>query len=57
MQKGKMVVEASQVIKKRREMEGMEKGKNAEFQRITRKGKKGFLSEQCKEIDESNVMG
>ena len=43
-----MVVEASQVIKKRREMEGMEKGKNAEFQRITRKGKKGFLSEQCK---------
>ena len=54
-------VEASRVIKKRREMEGMEKGKNiplnAEFQRITRKGKKGFLSEQCKEIDESNVMG
>ena len=30
---------------------------NAEFQRIARKDKKTFLSEQCKEIEESNRMG
>ena len=30
---------------------------NAEFQRIVRRGKKAFLSEQCKEIEESNRMG
>ena len=30
---------------------------NAEFQRIARKDKKAFLSEQCKEIDENNRMG
>ena len=30
---------------------------NAEFQRISRKDKKGFLSEQCKEIEEINRMG
>ena len=30
---------------------------NAEFQRITRKDKKVFLSEQCKEIEENNRMG
>ena len=29
---------------------------NAEFQRITRKDKKAFLSEQCKEIEENNRM-
>jgi len=29
---------------------------NAEFQRITRRDKKAFLSDQCKEIDESNRM-
>ena len=28
-----------------------------EFQRITRKDKKAFLSEQCKEIEENNRMG
>ena len=28
-----------------------------EFQRIVRRGKKAFLSEQCKEIEESNRMG
>ena len=27
---------------------------NAEFQRIARKGKKAFLSDQCKEIEENN---
>ena len=30
---------------------------NAEFQRIARKEKKTFLSEQCKEIEENNRMG
>ena len=30
---------------------------NAEFQRIARRDKKGFLSEQCKEIEENNRMG
>ena len=30
---------------------------NAEFQRIARRDKKAFLSEQCKEIDENNTMG
>ena len=30
---------------------------NAEFQRIARKNKKAFLSNQCKEIEENNRMG
>ena len=30
---------------------------NAEFQRIERRHKKAFLSEQCKEIEEKNTMG
>ena len=30
---------------------------NAEFQRITRREKKAFLSDQCKEIEENNRMG
>ena len=30
---------------------------NAEFQRTARRGKKAFLSDQCKEIDENNRMG
>ena len=30
---------------------------NAEFQRITRRDKNAFLSDQCKEIDENNRMG
>ena len=30
---------------------------NAEFQRIARKNKKSFLSDQCKEIEENNRMG
>ena len=30
---------------------------NAEFQRIERRDKKDFLSDQCKEIEESNRMG
>ena len=30
---------------------------NAEFQRIARRDKKAFLSDQCKEIDENNTKG
>ena len=30
---------------------------NAEFQRIAKRGKTDFLSEQCKEIEENNRMG
>ena len=30
---------------------------NAEFQRISRRGKKAFLSDQCKEIEENKRMG
>ena len=30
---------------------------NAEFQRVARKDKKAFLSDQCKEIEENNRMG
>ena len=30
---------------------------NAEFQRITKRDKKAFLSDQCKEIEENNRMG
>ena len=30
---------------------------NAEFQRIARRDKKAFLSDQCKEIEENNIIG
>ena len=30
---------------------------NAEFQKTARRDKKGFLNEQCKEIEENNRMG
>ena len=30
---------------------------NAEFQRLARRGKKAFLSDQCKEIEENNRLG
>ena len=30
---------------------------NAEFQRVARRDKKAFLSNQCKEIEENNTMG
>ena len=30
---------------------------NAEFQRIAKRDKQGFLSDQCKEIEENNRMG
>ena len=54
--------EALQIAVKRREAEGKgEKERythlNAEFQRIARRDKKGFLSDQCKETEENNRMG
>ena len=54
--------EALQIAVKRREEEGKgEKERykhlNAEFQRIARRDKKGFLCDQCKEIEENNRMG
>ena len=33
------------------------KHQNAEFQRIARRDKKAFFSDQCKEIEENNTMG
>ena len=36
---------------------GRYKHLNAEFQRIARRDKKAFLSDQCKEIEETNRMG
>ena len=54
--------EALQIAGKRREVKS--KGEreryshlNAESQRITRRDKKAFLSNQCKEIEENNRMG
>ena len=51
-----------QIAEKRREVKGKgEKERythlNAEFQRIARRDKKAFLSDQCKEIEENNIMG
>ena len=54
--------EALQIAEKRREAKGKgEKERytllNAEFQRIARRDKKAFLSDQCKEIEDNNRMG
>ena len=51
-----------QIAEKRREAKGKGEKKrythlNAEFQRIARRDKKAFLSDQCKEIEENNSMG
>ena len=57
-----MSKEALQIAEKRKD--GKSKGEkercthlNAEFQRIVRRDKKDFLSDQCKEIEENNRMG
>ena len=63
MQKSKWLSEqALQITVKRKE--GKSKGErerythlNAEFQRIARRDKKAFLSDQCKEIEENNRTG
>ena len=57
-----MSEEALQIAEKRREAKGKgEKERythlNAEFQRIARRDKKAFLSDQCKEIEGKNRMG
>ena len=57
-----MSEEALQIAVKRREANSKgEKERyshlNAAFQRITRRDKKAFLSDQCKEIEENNRMG
>ena len=54
--------EALQIAGNRREVKDKaEKEKythlNAEFQRIPRRDKKAFLSDECKEIEENNTMG
>ena len=54
--------EALQIAEKRREAKGNGgKGRynhlNTEFQRLARRDKKDFLSNQCKEIEENNRMG
>ena len=54
--------EALQIAEKRREAKGKgEKERytrlNAEFQRIAKRDKKAFLSDQCKEIEKNNRMG
>ena len=54
--------EALQIAVKRREAKSKRdkeryKHLNAEFQRIARRDKKAFLSDQCKEIEENNRMG
>ena len=57
-----MSEEALQIAEKRRGAKGKgEKERytylNAEFQKIARRGKKAFLRDQCKEIEQNNRMG
>ena len=54
--------EVLQIAEKRKEVKGKaEKERyihlNVEFQRIARRDKKAFLSDQCKETEENNRMG
>ena len=62
IQKGKMIVWGGLTIAEKREVKGKgEKERythlNAEFQRIARRDKKAFLSDQCKEREENNRLG
>ena len=62
MQKDKRSGEALQIAVERREAKSKGEKKrythlNAEFQRIARRDKKAFLSDQCKEIEENNRVG
>ena len=63
MQKGKLLFEeALQTAEKRREAEGKREKVNythldAVFQRIARRDKKAFPSDQCKQVEENNRMG
>ena len=61
MQKAKQLSEeALQTAVERREVKSKEEERythlNAEFQRIARRDKKAFLSDQCKKIEENNRM-
>ena len=54
--------EALQIAEKRKDVKGKEEKErythlNAGFQRIASRNKKAFLSDQCKEIEETNRMG
>ena len=63
IQKAKWLSEEPlQIAEKRKDMKGKGKKKrqahlNAEFQRIVRRDKKAFLSDQCKKMQENNRMG
>ena len=59
MQKRKVVVRGALTnsCEKKRSKKERYKHLNAEFQRIARRDKKAFLSNQCKEIEENNRMG
>ena len=63
MQKGKWLSEeALQITEKRREVKSKGENErythlNAEFQRIARRGKKAFLNDHCKEIEENSRIG
>ena len=57
-----MSEEALQIAVKRKQEKSKEKKErykhlNAEFQKISRRDKKAFLNNQCKEIEENNRMG
>ena len=57
-----MSEEVLQIAEKRREAKGKEEKErythlNSQFQRIARRDKKAFFSDQCKEIEENNRMG
>ena len=57
-----MSEEALQIAEKRRQVKSKREKEryihlNAEFQRIAKRDKKAYLSEQCKEIEENNIMG
>ena len=59
--KAKRLSEEALQIAEKREVKGKRKKErfthlNAEFQRIARRNKKAFLSDQCKEIEENNRM-
>ena len=56
-----VVCKALQIAEKTREAKGDRERErfthlNSEFQRIARRDKKAFLSEQCKEIEEDNTL-
>ena len=55
-------METLQIAEKKREVKGKEETEsyiylNAEFQRIARRDKEAFHSDQCKELEENNSMG